>query len=132
MINELKNGNLASKTFDNSTYEIWKLSTHIPSLHARIKMKDEGKIDISLDPSTGCDNQSNLLAKVKWSFPKIETVRIEIKAKTTIMSTLWVEGGGEGDATTGKWVAKGTEFIFRKKSDNSELAKAIIYGCDVD
>ena len=132
VINELKNGNLASKTFDNSTYEIWKLSTHIPSLHARIKMKDEGKIDISLDPSTGCDNQSNLLAKVKWSFPKIETVRIEIKAKTTIMSTLWVEGGGEGDATTGKWVAKGTEFIFRKKSDNSELAKAIIYGCDVD
>jgi hypothetical protein len=131
-INQLKDEKLAIKTFDNGIYEVWKLITNIPSLHARIKMKKEGKIDISLTPRTGCENQSNLLAKIRWSFPKIEGVSIEVKSESAIMSSLWVEGGGDGEATTGQWVAIGTEFIFRNKSDKSELGKAIIYGCDVN
>ena len=88
-------------------------------------------VSISLAPGTHGEYQLSLQAWIRWSFPKItEGMSIVVKAESDIKSKLWAEVDNEGEVTTGLWLAKGTQFTFKKTI--TVRLQIIIYDCGID
>jgi hypothetical protein len=124
-VNEVK----AEKVLENKKYQVFKFIKN--PLRFTMQIEGEGEATLGLAPGSTCETLQNLKVKVMWSFPKaIYGVRIEVKAKSQLKSSIWVEGSSTGVGTTGPWMAPGSSLMIIDKNTGNILANAVINSCE--
>ena len=115
---------------ENGKYLIWKIvDSNLPLKYSK-KLNVRGDVNLVLSPDSTCASLNNLEVKVSWNFPSVEAgIRVEVKSKTSLTSTPWLESGSTGISTTGPWIAPGSAFVFKTLTDNQTLGTVLIEDC---
>ena len=85
-------------------------------------------LQVKPDVIPGCDPLAKIAAKIHWQVTDaaITRVTLEISEDPHSVRKLFAQGGANGEATTGNWVAQGMQFHLLDAATGKELATHVV------
>lgn len=85
-------------------------------------------LQVKPDVIPGCDPLAKIASKIHWQVTDaaITRVTLEISEDPHSVRKLFAQGGANGEATTGNWVAQGMQFHLLDAATGKELATHVV------